>query len=41
MSAGRPQQLAQHPSFQHEQDYLSRDRSAQASHPSNQINWRI
>ncbi len=41
MSAGRPQQLAQHPSFQHEQDYLSQDRLERASRPSNLINWRI
>jgi hypothetical protein len=33
--------LAQHPSFQHEQDYLSRQRSGQAPHPSSQLDWRI
>jgi hypothetical protein len=41
MSAGNPQLLAQHPSFQHEQDYFSRHRSAQPFHPSTQIDWRI
>jgi hypothetical protein len=41
MSAANPQQLSQHPSFQHEQNYLSRNRSANALHPSNQFDWRI
>ncbi len=41
MSAGNPQQLAQHPSFQHEQDYLSRNRPGQATYPSSQMDWRI
>ncbi len=41
MSAGGPQRLDQHPSFQHEQEYLSRHRSGQASHPTTQLDWRI
>jgi hypothetical protein len=44
MSTGgqqQQQQSAQHPTFQHEQDYRSEDRLAHASHSTNQMNWRI
>ncbi|CAF1414673.1 unnamed protein product [Adineta steineri] len=41
MSAGGHQQLAQHPSFQHEQIFLSGDRLVHAPYPSDEINWRI
>jgi hypothetical protein len=41
MSAANPQQLAQHPSFQHEQNYMSQNRSTNAFNPSNQFDWRI
>jgi hypothetical protein len=41
MSAGSQPRLAEHPPFQHEQDYLSSDRLTRAAHPANQMNWRI
>ncbi|CAF1106585.1 unnamed protein product [Rotaria magnacalcarata] len=41
MSAVGQQKLTQHPSFQHEQDYLSGDKLVHASRTSNPINWRI
>ncbi len=41
MSAGGQQQLLQTPTFRHEQDYLSGNRSAQTAYNTNQINWRI
>ena len=42
MSATNPQQLSQHPPFQHEQDYLaSMDRSRQMPPTSStQLDWR-
>ncbi len=41
MSAAGQQQLAQHPSFKHEQGFLSRSKSAGAPHAFNDLNWRI
>ncbi len=41
MSTGNPQQLSQHPSFQHEQDYMSQNRSGRIPYPSSQMDWRI
>jgi hypothetical protein len=41
MSANGQQQLIQHPTFQHEQEYLSGNRSTQSTNEANQINWRI
>jgi hypothetical protein len=41
ISANGQQQLIQHPTFQHEQEYLSGNRSAYSANEANQINWRI
>lgn len=41
MSAAGQQQLMQHPTFQHEKDYLSGNKSTHATHDTNQIDWRI
>ena len=42
MSAMNPQQLSQHPSFHHEQDYLSSNiQSRQIPPTSTQLDWRI
>ena len=41
MSAGSQPRFAQHPPFQHEQDYTSPERLARASQAANQMNWRI
>ncbi|CAF1289970.1 unnamed protein product [Rotaria sordida] len=41
MSAGGQQQLREHPTFQHEQDYLARNRSSSTTQDSNQLDWRI
>jgi hypothetical protein len=41
LSAGGQQQLIQHPTFRHEQDYISRNRSPNTSYDSKPINWRI
>jgi hypothetical protein len=41
MSADGQQQLMQHPTFQHEQDYLTGNTSARTTQDVNQINWRI
>ncbi|CAF2520180.1 unnamed protein product [Rotaria sp. Silwood2] len=41
MSAAGQQQLIQHPTFHHEQNYLSGNRSASPSPDESQIDWRI
>ncbi len=41
MSAEGQQQLIQHPSFQHEQEYLSGNPSTRSNNEASQINWRI
>jgi hypothetical protein len=41
MSAAGQEQLMQHPTFQHEQDYLSGSKSARTTDEANQIHWRI
>jgi hypothetical protein len=41
MTANGQGQLSQHPTFQHEQEYLSGNRSTRTNNDTNQINWRI
>ena len=41
MSAAGQNQLMQTPSFEHERDYLTGNRSARATNEANHINWRI
>ncbi|CAF2979026.1 unnamed protein product [Rotaria socialis] len=41
MSAAGQEQLMQNPTFQHEQEYLLRNRAAQKNQDSNKIDWRI
>lgn len=41
MSAAGQDQLVQHPTFQHEQDYLTGRKSTRSTNQSNQIDWRI
>ncbi len=41
MSAAGEQQLSQHPSFQHEKDYISGKTSSPKPSNTNQVNWRI
>ncbi len=41
MSAAGQQQLIQQPPFQHEQNYLSGNKSARTAQETDQINWRI
>lgn len=41
MSAAGQQQLIQHPTFQHEQDYLSGKKSTHSNNQSNLLDWRI
>ena len=41
MSAAGQQQLIQHPTFQHEQEYLSGKQSTRFNNEANQVDWRI
>jgi hypothetical protein len=41
MTLDGQQQLIQHPTFQHEQDYLTGNTSARTTQDLNQIDWRI